>query len=187
MLGSCAIIRRKSAPALRSPISARPSAHSAVGGGDVEAIAEAVAVELAEQRQRRRGREDLGADERRTVTDDQDVQGRGELRELGFGRRVARRRPTQIGRDRERVKGEVRERLQAGEIGVVDIARAYVVAASEADLPAPRIPGSVAHRIATDPSSRSGGSERSTDTGGCLARPASSSSIPMPGRSGAIR
>ena len=67
---SWAIMRRKLAPALRSPTRARPSAHSAVGHDepwlvsttrtprlrgclDVEAVGEAVALELAEQAQPR--------------------------------------------------------------------------------------------------------------------------------------
>ena len=59
---------------------------------DVEPVAEAIAVELSEQRQMRRGCDDLGADERGTVADDERVQARGERRQAGLGLGVPRSR-----------------------------------------------------------------------------------------------
>jgi hypothetical protein len=63
-------------------------------GVDIEAVAEAVAVELTEQRQRRSTVEHLGADERRAVADHEDVEAGGELR------RAPPRPPRRAGRGR---------------------------------------------------------------------------------------
>ena len=110
-------------------------------GDDIEAVAKAVAVELTEHRQRRSTVEHLGAHVRCAVADHEDVEAGGELRELRLGRRVARGGAAEVRGDREGTEGEVGERLQASEVGVVDVSLPGVLVAGEADLPAPRAAG----------------------------------------------
>ena len=57
---------------------------------------EAVAFELAEQRQARRLREHVAAHERRAVADDEHVEARGELAQLGLRAGVALRRMLRV-------------------------------------------------------------------------------------------
>ena len=89
---------------------------AAVRRREVEPVAETVAVELPEQRQVRRGRDDRGADERRAVTDDEHIQVRCELRQTGLGRGVSRSRAVAAGVDREGPEGELRDGLEPREI-----------------------------------------------------------------------
>ena len=153
----------------------------ALSGGEIEPIGEPVTLELAEQRQATRLREHLTAHERRAMTDDENVEVGCEHRQRRLGLGVTGCGSPEPGRDGERLEAEICHRGEPGDVDGIDVGSANVFAAGKTDLSPSR------HRIATDPSSRRGVCERSAEVGGCRARPASSSSMPRPGRSGARR
>ena len=126
---------------------------------EVDPVPESVAVELADQREFGSAGDDLGADERRAVADDENIEAPGELCQLRLGLGVARGGAITARRDGEPVVPEVRGLLQPREVGRVDIASPDVLAAGKADLRAWPVLSHppLGHRIATEPSSRSGG------------------------------
>ena len=154
----------------------------------VEAVGEPVAFQLSEQAQTRRSLDHLRADEGRSVADEEHIEVRGKTRQLGLGLAIARNRRPVLGVDREGAVGEIGGRLQAGDVCIGDIIPAHRFVAGKPDTATPAGRAhTTAHLIATEPSSRNAVRDMSAEITGCLARPASSSSIPIPGRSGASR
>ena len=166
------------------------TAHTVMSRGlDVKAIRKTVAFKFSEQAQAWRRLDHLGAHEGGAVTDKKNVEIRSESGQFRLGPRVAGRRCPVLGVHRECPVGEVRDRFQAREIDLGDIALAHLLITGEPHPDTTELGQlqAAGHLIATEPSSRKAVRERSAATGGCIARPASSSSMPSPGPSGAIR
>jgi hypothetical protein len=146
----------------------------------------------------------FGAHVRRAVTYNQHVQVGSKRRQCCLGRGVTGRRPTEARCQVKGLEAPLGHGLESLDVERVDVGVADILAAGEADkwsggvavpdrlrptyAPAPAVPGArSAHLMATEPSSRKAGWARSGGCDGCVATPASSISMPRPGRSGANR